>query len=337
MKNTTHRENSPKCFTLISRSKDSNLRNELSTAIYVILIPLIIGANMFLIFGLIKIKRNKFTSCQILFLTLFLSDITFGVVQLPTQIYILWKSGDLTCFEIQLDAFSMAFSMCMSGNIPCLILIDQYITVVHRKHHQRTTNKSLTFSIILVILISSLWATFEADFNAKVDIKKTGKLYFSLSGYAGIVPALVVGFNVALLRHVKERRKISSATANLNVLKQQSVDSILSKTIGIIVAVMIASYLPVMIILIVAAFVLIHSTNTHFLSKNSNNFMWALIPCQVNAILNSVIYFIKNSRMKRYYKSLLTCRNEENKLNRNHSSQKDQRFDSIFIIETFKK
>ena len=182
-----------------------------------------------------------------------------------------------------------------------------------------------------------MWATFEADFEAKVDVKNTGKLYFALSGYAGIVTALVVGFNVALLRHVKEKRKISSATVNLKVLKQQSIKSILSKTIGIVVAVMIASYLPIMIILIVAAFVLINSTNPHFLSINSNDFMWALIPCQVNAILNSVIYFIKNSRMKRYYKSLLTCRNEENKLNRNHSSQKDQRFDSIFIIETFKK
>ena len=243
MKNTTHLENSPRCFTLISRSKDSNLRNELSTAIYAILIPLIIGANMFLIFGLIKIKRNKFTSCQTLFLTLFLSDLTFGVVQLPTQIYSLWKSGDLTCLEIQFGAFSMAFSMCMSGNILCLISIDRYITTVHRKHYQRTTNKSLTFSIILLILISSMWATFEADFEAKVDVKNTGKLYFALSGYAGIVTALVVGFNVALLRHVKEKRKISSATVNLKVLKQQSIKSILSKTIGIVVAVMIASYL----------------------------------------------------------------------------------------------
>ena len=334
MKNTTHLENSSKCFTLISRSKDSNLRNELSTAIYAILIPLIIGANMFLIFGLVKIKRNKFTSCQILFLTLFVSDLTFGVVQLPTQIFILWKSGDPTCFEIQLGAFSMAFSMCMSGNILCLISFDRYITIVHRKYYKRATNKSLAISIILVILISFMWATFEAHFKAKVDIGKTAKLYFALSGYAGTVMVLVVIFNVALLKHVKQKRKNSSATANLSFSKQQAIDSVLSKTIAIIVAVMIASYLPIMIILIVAAFVLINSTNPHFLSINSNDFMWALIPCQINAILNSVIYFTKNSRMRRYYKKLFNLRNEKSILKRNNSSKKG-RFNSIFIIETF--
>ena len=112
--------------------------------------------------------------------------------------------------------------------------------------------------------------------------------------------ALVDGFNVALLRHVKARIKISPTKANLNVLKQQAIDSILSKTITIIVAVMIAAYLLIMIILIGAAFVLINSTNPHFLSINSNDFMWASIPCQINAILNSVIYFTKNSRMRCY-------------------------------------
>ena len=334
--NNTTLENSPKCFTLISRSKDSNLRNELSTAIYAILIPLIICANLFLIFGLIKTKRDKFTSCQILFLTLFVSDLSFGVVQLPTQIYILWKSGDPTCFEIKLGAFSMAFSMCMSGNILCLISIDRYITIVHRKYYKRTTKKSLVISITLVILISFMWATFEAHFKAKLDIKKTAKLYFFLSGFAGAVMALVVGFNVALLRNVKQRRKNSSVRANLNSSKQQAIDSILSKTIAIIVAVMIISYLPIMMILTVAAFVLINSTDPHFLSKHSNDFMWALIPCQINAVLNSVIYFTKNSRMKLYYKNLLTCRNEKNTLKINNSCKTDQRFDSIFIVETFK-
>ena len=99
---------------------------------------------------------------------------------------------------------------------------------------------------------------------------------------------------------------------------------------------MIAAYLPIMIILTVAAFVLINSTDPHFLSKNSNDFMWALMPCQINAILNSVIYFTKNSRMRRYYKNLFTCRNEKKTLKMNNSNKKDQPLDSIFIVKTFK-
>ena len=311
MNNTTLQEDSPKCLTLISRSKDSNLRNELSTVIYAILIPLIISVNMLLIIGLIKIKRNKFTSSQILFLTLFVSDLTFGVVQLPTQIYILWKSGDPTCFEIKLGAFSMVFSMCMSGNILCVISVDRYITIVHRKYYKKTSKKTLAISIIFVVLISFIWASFEAHFKAKLDIKKTAKLYFALSAYAGIVMVLVVGFNVALLKDVKQKRKNSSIRANVNSSKQQAINSTLSKTIAIIVAVMIAAYLPIMIILTVAAFILFNSADPHFLRKNSNDFMWALMPCQINAILNSVIFFTKNSRMRCYYKKLFTCKNEK--------------------------
>ena len=99
-----------KCI-LLFRTKDANIRN-LLTAVYGSLIPLIIGANLLLIIGLIKTKRGKFTSSQILFSTLFVSDLTFGVVQIPTKIYLLWKSSEPTCFEVQLSAFSMSFPMC---------------------------------------------------------------------------------------------------------------------------------------------------------------------------------------------------------------------------------
>ena len=88
MINVTLQSNVSQCVTLIARTNDANLRNQLLNVVYAILIPLIITTNV--IFGIIKLKRNKFTSSQILFLTLFSSDLTFGEVQLPIQIYILW-------------------------------------------------------------------------------------------------------------------------------------------------------------------------------------------------------------------------------------------------------
>lgn len=144
-------------------------------------------------------------------------------MQLPKQSCILWKSDDRTCFEIKVGAFSMTFLMCMSGSILCLISIDQYITIVKRKHYKRTTNRSLTIPIILVILFSFMWVTFEAHYKAKLDIKKTAKLYFALSGHTETVMTLVAHFNVSLLRHVKQRRKSSSLKANMNSFKQQAV------------------------------------------------------------------------------------------------------------------
>ena len=50
------------------------------TVIYASLIPLIIAANLLLIFGIIKTRRNKLNSSQALFSTLFVSDLSFDFV-----------------------------------------------------------------------------------------------------------------------------------------------------------------------------------------------------------------------------------------------------------------
>ena len=78
---------------------------------------MIVSVNLVLTFGIIKTKRNKFTSSQISFLALFMSDMTFGVVQLPIQIYVLQKSSVTTCFEFHLSAFTITFPTFMSGTV----------------------------------------------------------------------------------------------------------------------------------------------------------------------------------------------------------------------------
>ena len=87
-------------YIMLFRTSDTNARNILLTIIYGTLIPSIICANLLLIVGITKTKRNKFTSSQILFLTLFLNDLTFGVVQLPKQIYFLSKSREPICLDV---------------------------------------------------------------------------------------------------------------------------------------------------------------------------------------------------------------------------------------------
>ena len=78
----------PECVTFASVTKDENVRNTVPAVICTSLIPVIVGANLLLILGIIKTKETKFTSSQILFIILFLSDMTIGVVQLPVQIYL---------------------------------------------------------------------------------------------------------------------------------------------------------------------------------------------------------------------------------------------------------
>ena len=303
MNNTT--QEFPQRFSeciLLFRTKDTNERI-LLTAIYVSLIPLIIGANLLLIIGIIKTKRNRFTSSQILFSTLFVSDLTFGVVQLPSKIYLLWKRSEPTCFEVQLSAFSMSFPLGMSFNLLCVISIERYIYVVHNRFYTRVvTKKLLAFTIGCLILISSIWSITDAQFRAKLEIVKIAKVYIALSAYSGTILALAIVLNVSLLRNVKQKTQNSSV--------QQTLDSSLAKTIALIIGMMVAAYIPAIVAII------INSADKFYIKKRGSVFLWALMPSQINAVLNSVVYLTRNSRMRRYYSNLFNCRNEENKMER---------------------
>ena len=278
---------------------DTNVKTVV-TVLHASLIPLIIGANLVLIFGITKTKRKKFTSSQILFLTLFSSDLTYGIVQIPLEIYVKWdKKKNPSCFESIVGSFSIIYPLCMSGAILSAIGVDRYIRVVHNKYCKRIiTNKSLTVTITLTILISIVWATVQV--SESMDFEH---FFIAMSTYTGAVLAVGVVFNVALLKHVKQKTKNSSVP--------QAVNTSLTKTVTLILASLVVAYLPLMITLIIISFALIHHcTNKVFIRKVYDALVLTLIPPQVNAVLNSVIYFSRNSRLKRYFYKLLISGNE---------------------------
>lgn len=126
----------PGKYVSLFLSQEKNLKNISVTAVYACLIPSIIMANLFSIIGIFKTKKNKYASSRILFLALFLSDLTIGAIQLPLEIYLIWKSGSPTCLEIDLSQFVTIFPIAMSGNILCIIPINRYIHVVHSTRHE---------------------------------------------------------------------------------------------------------------------------------------------------------------------------------------------------------
>lgn len=147
------------CLFLFEK-KVVNAKNVLLTLMHSVLIPLIIGANLLLIFGMIKTKKKAITPSQVLFLTLFLSDLTIGVVQLPTQIYLEWKSKDWSCFGVQLGTFFYVLPVSMSFTILFVISMERYLNIVQNKYYKRiVTKKSLTITIIFSTLLSITWAT----------------------------------------------------------------------------------------------------------------------------------------------------------------------------------
>ena len=70
---------------------------------------------------------------------------------------------------------------------------------------------------------------------------------------------------------------------------------------------MITAYLPLLINLDIAAYGFISSTDKSFTRKRASDLLFTAIPCQLNAVLNSVICLSRSSHMKRYYYRLFNC------------------------------
>ena len=180
----------------------------------------------------------------------------------------------------------MSFPICMPFNLLCVISIERYIYVVHNGLYTRTvTKKLLAIVIVCLILISFIWVTTDAHMRAKLDTVKLAKTYIALSAYSGTILAIAIVFNVALLRNVKRKMRKSSV--------QHTLDSSLTKTIGLIIGIMVAAYLPAIIAINITAYAYISSADKFFIKERGSALLWALMPSQFNAVLNSVVYMYK--------------------------------------------
>ena len=302
MNNATLTLQCPKLATLsILPSIDKYvITNQVITAVYPTLILSIITINLLSINGIIKTKKKKLNSSQILFLILFLSDVTIGALQLPLGIYIFWNRKRATCFEIQLNQFLIIFTTLMSGSILCVISIDRYINVVSNTYYKRiVTKRLLPVTISLVIVTSSIWATIAARFLNGVDRREVGKRYIALATYCEALMVINIAINITLLTNVKKQRKNSTVRRSISIR--------LTKTIAIILATFVAAYLPVLVIVNIIAYEAMNSTDIEFLQNMVIILYWVLIPTQLNAVLNSVIYLARNSDIKKYYHNLFNC------------------------------
>ena len=168
---------------------------------------------------------------------------------------------------------------------------------MHNRHDKRiVTNKSLAVTIILAFLVSSMWPTL---INKDLEITKVAKFSIALSAYTGALLAIGVILNLALLRHIKQISHNSSI--------HQTLDPTLTKTIAIILAAQVIAYIPVLIIFNIALYMLSTTTSNDVASKIGKTLLWKTILPQINAVANLLIYFTRNSRMRRYYYSLFTC------------------------------
>ena len=298
----------PKCisdFVLISYTNQLAL-----TVIYAIFIPLVIVANVLLIIGIMKAKRKELTTSQIFFILLALSDLSLGVFYLPIQLFLLQTDTIITCVQLQLRAFWLIFPLVFSGNTMLLISIDRFVHVT-RKRPKKILMKGL---IIVDALITFSWAIAYVLIYDGLSIKAAAKYFISLSIYQGMGLVISVLLNVLLLGNVKRQAR-SSSISNIRVqaknssLRRKSYS--LTTTIALIVTTLVITYIPSIFVLNIAAYTFLFSSDRKKIKDISVAVTWSLVPIQLNAILNSVIYISRNGRIKRYFKRLVRSEDSE--------------------------
>ena len=210
----------------------------------------------------------------------------------------------------------------MSYFLSYVISIDRYINVVSNTFYKRiVTKRLLPVTIGLVIVTSLIWATFEALFMISVDKREVEKGYIALATYCEVLIAINITINVALLTNVKNQTKKSTT--------RQSVVIKLTKTIAIIVATFVIGCLPTITVLNVFAYAVMRSTDVKFIQNMLNVFYLTLIPTQFNAVVNSVIYLVRNIDIKRYYCNLFNCGRADKRIQITASSPSDMRGNSL--------
>ena len=105
-----------------------------------------------------------------------------------------------------------------------------------------------------------------------------------------MMTAIDITINIFLLTNVKNQTK-NSAT-------RQSIGKRLTKTIARTVDTFVTAYLPTLVIKNNLAYAAMNSTYIKFLQNMVIVIYLALIPTQLNAFLNLVIYLARNSGIK---------------------------------------
>ena len=111
-------------------------------------------------------------------------------------------------------------------------------------------------------------------------------------------------FNIAVLINVRLRKKNSPAQHTI-------LNANLTKTISSNLAITLISFISLIVDINIIEYVFTDWTDMHSIIRVMKNLRWTMIQSQLNAVLNSIIYATRNSRMKRYYYNLLNCRNNK--------------------------
>ena len=181
----------------------------------------------------------------------------------------------------------------MSFTISFAISTERYLNIVQNRYCKRIVTKtSLTITIIFSILFSITWTTMFTLLSTDLEKKNVPKKHIAFTVYIGTLIPVGVVLNVALLINVQQKTKSPV---------KEALNSSLTKAIALIVTTLLITYLLSVITLFAVIYVITNSTDNNLFKLIRNVLIWLLILPQINALLNSVIYLARNSRMRHYY------------------------------------
>ena len=279
------------CFhfiTLDSMPKPYNI-------FYVIVLSIIMlyggVSNAFLLYATFR-TTVKYSSTQILFIILSVSDIWTAMIVLPIQIYIANLEPEINCLTSLIQVFTAYHTPWNSGLIICAICLTRYITVTTKRMKEFLDGKRLALVVFLNFLLALALAFWQAfSFFQKLPISLS--LYYFLAGSFALFLLTVIIFSncrlIAFLR--KTRRKSATAKSRYQVR--------VTKTVLIISITTLICYTPMIIAWMVSGHLYFHDVNNRISSQIFNS--WSQVLVYLNCGIGPTIYIISSGLVLRLW------------------------------------
>ena len=288
----------------VTNHNETYVEDHLLTLAYALTSIFIIFANSFVIIGLHRTKKS-FTRFDCLFILLSSFDLLVGLLVLPYQIYIIYRTGELSCFEVAMKSTVCVLTSTLSGMTTCLIATDRYLSIARKSFAETHVTSSCIIKIIVIeIIISVMWCVFAV--YASQQSRELPKVIFlaNFAIYEGILLSAVIVINILLFRHIKNRaRSLIYIHGQLpdKVIKHKSR---VNKTILIISISLVIAYMPSFFGFVLASISKLQNKPTNA-STAHKVVPWIILPTNINSGLNASIFLWRNKELRVYFRSVL--------------------------------
>ena len=280
--------------------KSININAVTQAAVYGVNAIIGLVLNSALIFGIYKTRRNnRFSRNEILVLILSFIDLIIAVVYAISPTVIIKSLNELGCKQLAVIRFWNIFLIDFTGSIILLISTERLITVIYDSKFCGFDFRGIHLIPILIILtlINTGLGVWYAFVGVSEDFLQHSFFYFSDGAYRVIHITAIAYINVLLFMGMKNKLSNTNGKRNLKGEMQYT------KAIVLVSIILLIMYL----FLIISEFYLgtIITTGAVITTTGETLLTWTPFLCQLNSIINALIFIFKNRRVSLMYKVIL--------------------------------